>query len=264
VAVGGEEFDGAGGQARRRAGTALRVAPTDRLTVLVVDREDVVERLAQDFIGQPLELHAACDPADALLLVGRIRPDIVVLGPVTGRLGPESLLEILREHEPELPVVVGIGPEDGALAAQVAPMEPAAVIGHPYRREHLLRLLLSLAPPDRDIEVGPVPIDLGRLRIDGSVPEMWLDGERSVLPLREFQLLRYLAERAGRVVSRAEIAAAIWGSTDAGTTNTLSVHVMRLRRRFGDGDDGTKWITAVRGVGYQFNAPSLPTDDTTA
>jgi DNA-binding response OmpR family regulator len=252
VTVGGE-VDTSGIEARRRVCAPMRAASTDRVAVLVIDHEEVVDGLVEDFSGQPLELHAAYDPADALLLIGRTCPDVVVLGPVTGRLGPTALLEILRDYEPQLPVVVGIGPDDGALAARMAALEPAAVISHPYRREHLLRLLRSLAPLGSDIDVGPLPVDLGRLRIDGVAPEMWLDGVHSILPLREFMLLRYLAERVGRVVSRAEIAAAVWGSADTAATNTLSVHIMRLRRRFGH--DGVRWITAVRGTGYQLDVP---------
>ncbi|WP_219415475.1 winged helix-turn-helix transcriptional regulator [Pseudonocardia nigra] len=232
-----------------------RTAQIERIAVLVVDQEEIADSLAVALSGQPLELRIAHDPADALVLIGRARPDIVVLGPVTGRLGPVALLQILHEHEPHLPVIAGVGPHDGELAAQLAALKPAAVISHPYRPEHLLRLLQSLAPTGREIALGALPIELGRLRVDGDAPEMWLDGEHSVLPLREYLLLRFLAERAGRVVSRAEICAAVWGSNSIGAANSLTVHIMRLRRRFGD--DGGRWIIAVRRVGYQLNVPPV-------
>jgi DNA-binding response OmpR family regulator len=241
--------------ARPRPSGGLDTGVAGRALVLVVDREDALGGLVAGFTGQPLDLQVAHDPADALLLVGRLSPDVVVVGPVRGRLPLVAFLEVLREHESQLPVIVGVGAGDHELAGQVTALGPAAVVSHPYRLEHLLRLVLSLIPPDRKIEIGPLPIDLGRLRISGATPEIWIDGEHTVLPAREFLLLRFLAERAGRVVSRDEIGAEVWGSATAGQTNTLSVHIMRLRRRFGDGDEGARWITAVRGIGYQLNIP---------
>jgi len=230
-----------------------RLSLPDRRKVLVVDREDQARDLIDVIHGPALEIQTTSDPAFALFLVGRTGPDIVLLAPIDGRLTSAVVLEVLREREPQLPVVVGVGPGDGQFAARAAALEPAAVIAYPFRPEPLVKLLRSLAPTHVSFEVRPLPIDLGRLRIEGAAPDIWLDGVRSTLPLREFQLLRYLAERVGTVVSRAEIGDAVWGSAATGATNTVSVHVMRLRRRLGDRDEGPQWITAVRGLGYRFN-----------
>lgn len=239
--------------AQRRTSGEGRPASPDRLSVLLIDQEDLVRELAGSICGQPLDLHSAYDAADALFLAGRTCPDVVVLASVEGCLAPGEALAVLRKRDPGLPVVVGVGPGDGEFATQAAALEPAAVIAHPFRPEPLVRLLRSLAPAHVDFQARPLPLEFGRLRIEGTAPDIWLDGVRATLPMREFLLLRYLAERAGDVVSRAEIGEAVWGSAGAG--NTVSVHVMRLRRRLGDRDHGPQWITAVRGLGYRFNVP---------
>ena len=228
----------------------------DRLKVLVVDCEEQARDLIDVINGQALEIQTTPDPAFALFLVGRTWPDIVLLAPIDGRLTSAVALEVLREREPQLPVVVGVGPGDGEFAARAAALEPSAVIAYPFRPEALVKLLRLLAPAHVSFADRPLPIDLGRLRIEGGAPDIWLDGVRTTLPLREFQLLRYLAERAGTVVSRAEIGDAVWGSAATGATNTVSVHIMRLRRRLADRDRGPQWITAVRGLGYRFNVPT--------
>jgi DNA-binding response OmpR family regulator len=226
------------------------------LAVLLVDRPAVLEPLARALSTQPLDVRTTDSTADALLLVGRAVPDVVVVGPVKNRSSDlVTLVEALRRHEPELPVIVGLRPKDGRLAAVLAPLEPAAIIGYPFQTDYLVRLLRSLAPPGRSPAVGRQPIDLGRLQINGSAPEIHLDGEHLVLPLREFLLLRYLAERVGNVVSRAEIGQAVWGRPQAGANNTVAVHVTRLRRRLGAKREGARWITAVRGVGYRLTVP---------
>ncbi|TQM09909.1 winged helix-turn-helix transcriptional regulator [Pseudonocardia kunmingensis] len=249
------ENDNSQFHARRRACLTGRASASDRAAVLVIDTGEFAAQLRDALVGQPVEIAATDDPATGLLLVGRTCPDVVLLGPVRGRLTAAAFLEAIREVEPELPIVVGVSPDDPALAGHAAVLG-AAVLAHPYRPEQLLRLLSSLTANRHPLEIRPLRLELGRLIIDGAAPRMWLDGTETRLPMREYLLLRYLAERVGAVVSRGEIVRAIWGVEGVRGSNTLSVHVMRLRKRLGDEDDGPQWIQVIRGVGYQFTVPS--------
>lgn len=248
---------------RRRACLAGRGRSPDTLAVLLVDTSDEVARLRAAMAGQRVEIDAVSDPAHALLVVGRTCPDVVIVGPGSDerRLGLLALVEVLRTEEPELPLIVGVAEEDSVLAGRAAVLG-AAVLAHPFRADQLIRMLASLAPNRRAVEVRPMTLDLGRLRIDGVAPQIWLDGQLIRLPMREFLLLRFLAERAGSVLSHGEILRAIWGRADTGKSarNTLTVHVMRLRKRLGDDTAGQhtdgQWIRVVRGLGYQFTVPS--------
>lgn len=99
-------------------------------------------------------------------------------------------------------------------------------------------------------QVGLVSLDIGahQVRVDG-VPV--------AVPPREFRLLRVLLERAGRVVTRENLLELVWG-TSRMDSNTLAVHVRRLRQRLGDTAE-TPWsIESVRGVGYRFRLPPTP------
>jgi DNA-binding response OmpR family regulator len=226
-----------------------------RIAVLLVDRTGTLPTLLDDPSARVLDVETTDNTADALLLVGRRGPDIVVVGSPGGQLDPVTLVEVLRRNEPELPVVVGVRPRDGELAARIAALEPAAVITYPFRSANLVRLLWSLAPIERNLGIGEYAIDLGRLQIAGSAPEIRVDGNRLILPQREYLLLRYLAENAGRVVRHAQIGEAVWGDPEAGATNTIAVHVTRLRRRLGGAGAERQWITTVRGVGYRLTIP---------
>lgn len=242
--------------ARRRALLADRRVKPDRLAVLVVDRAEQAAELRLALAGQPVELETATDPAVALFLLGRTCPDVVVVGPTDANLDIRSFLEVVFAHEPELPIVVGVGPDEGDLAGHAAGLG-AAVLAHPYQPGKLMRLLHSLAPEQRRIEVRPLTLDFGRLRIDGASPQIWLDGVASKIPMREYMLLRYLAERAGTVVSRSELITAIWGG-GGGSSNTLATHILRLRRKLERNEDKPQWIQAVRGIGYEFTIPDEP------
>ena len=72
------------------------------------------------------------------------------------------------------------------------------------------------------------------------------NGEQIELTYKEFELLRLLVSRQGKVLTRDEILAQIWGYEFTGETRTVDMHVKTLRQKLGDG-----YITTVRGVGYK-------------
>ena len=75
-------------------------------------------------------------------------------------------------------------------------------------------------------------------------------GERNVeLTAKEFQLLRMLMSRPGRVMSRERLLDEVWGPDVTVTLRTIDTHMKRLREKLGDAGSN---ITTIRGVGYRF------------
>lgn len=93
-------------------------------------------------------------------------------------------------------------------------------------------------------------IEAGSLTIDSKAREVRREGKLVELTFKEFELLKYLAERRDRVATREEILGNVWGYDFYGETRTLDMHVLALRQKLGD--DG-KYIKTVRGVGYRFS-----------
>jgi two-component system OmpR family response regulator len=87
---------------------------------------------------------------------------------------------------------------------------------------------------------------LGALEIDSTAREVWRDGQRVELTLREWALLDALVTRAGRLVAKQDLEALIAGFDGHVSGNTLEVHVYNLRRKLGH-----EVIHTVRGRGYQ-------------
>jgi DNA-binding response OmpR family regulator len=75
------------------------------------------------------------------------------------------------------------------------------------------------------------------------------------LPPQEFRLLHVLMTHEGRVVSQRELWEAVWGGTAPSASNTVSVHVRRLRRRLGEDPRRPRMITTVGRSGYLMQAP---------
>lgn len=76
------------------------------------------------------------------------------------------------------------------------------------------------------------------------------------LTRREFDLLRYLIEREGQVLTREDIWEYVWGWDEYPLHNTVEVHVKRLRAKLNDRSQS--YIQTIRGIGYRFQPPPLP------
>ncbi|WP_433007936.1 response regulator transcription factor [Kribbella sp. CA-294648] len=251
------ESDNSQFHARRRACLSGADKVHHRVAVLLVDNGEEVDQFVEAIAGQPVELHVCAEPAEALLYVGRLCPDVVILGPGGGLLDPIDFLTIVRTDDPQLPIVVGAGADSADFTVRAHHAGASAVIPRPYRVRELLALVNSLSPTAHQVELRPLAIDLGRLRVDGAVPQMWLDGKLIDLPPMEFLLLRFFAERLGALITRQEVLDAVWGQGSSVRSNTLNVHIMRLRKRLGDDDQNPRWIRSVRGLGFQFSVPEI-------
>jgi len=92
--------------------------------------------------------------------------------------------------------------------------------------------------------------NLGELVIDEGTYTARLRGRPLDLTYKEFELLKYLAQHAGRVFTRAQLLQEVWGYDYFGGTRTVDVHVRRLRMKLGA--DFETLIGTVRNVGYRF------------
>jgi DNA-binding response OmpR family regulator len=252
-----DDWQGDDAHARRRAVLGVRARSEDRMLVLLVEHDtDVAHQLIESFAGQPVGLLHCADAATGLLHVGRMCPDAVVIGPMPSGLPTTEFLAVVHHYDEDLPIIVGAGAGSGELAAEATELGATAVVRRPYPAQRLLALLHSLAPEPGEVELRPMAIDLGRLRVDGVVPQCWLDGRLIQLPPQEFILLRYLADRVGAVLTRKELNRAVWGDKLGVQSNSLTVHIARLRKRLDDNEHDPQWIKAIRGLGYQFTVPA--------
>ncbi|HEU4865264.1 MAG TPA: response regulator transcription factor [Actinomycetota bacterium] len=119
---------------------------------------------------------------------------------------------------------------------------------YPGAPEAEIRLRLAIvrrrhgAAGDSRITLGPLTLDVDTYRVS-------VQGRALDLTFKEFELLRFLAERPGRVFTRPALMREVWGYDFYGGTRTVDVHVRRLRAKLGPAYEGL--IETVRGVGYR-------------
>ena len=99
----------------------------------------------------------------------------------------------------------------------------------------------------KKVEVSKIVI--GNLEIDNEKHEVTIDGAVIKLTLKEYQLLEYLAENRGKVLSRNALLDRVWGYDYFGETRTVDVHIRHLRKKIND--ENAEIIETIRGVGYK-------------
>jgi two-component system alkaline phosphatase synthesis response regulator PhoP len=97
----------------------------------------------------------------------------------------------------------------------------------------------------------------GRLRVDFDTYEVFVEGKKIDLSLREFELLRFFVRSPNRTYDRLQILDLVWGQDTYVEPRTVDVHIRRLRQRIERDDANPELICTVRGVGYRFNDRAL-------
>lgn len=229
-------------QPNRSLGFLLLVADADEGSAI---------QLAGELAEHQVSAIVCGDGAEALLLAGAEHPDAVLASASLPTVAGAALTRAVAART-RIPVLVGIGDADGAAAVEALASGATACVAHPYRIRELLPILRAIRP-DGLIEPRP-PLEVGTLRLDSASLVVTLDGRLVRLPMRELRLLELLMLNADRVVTREQIRDAVWGGVKG--SNTITVHVQRLRQRLGDDQVNPRLILTVRGVGYRLVVPS--------
>ena len=180
--------------------------------------------------------------------------DVVLVDARWDLVRARSLCRLLGAPGLDVPVVVVIS-EGGLVALSVdwGFEEILLSTAGPAEVDARLRLLVARRATGSAVGRGRFVV-LGELVIDEVTYTVRLRGRPLDLTYMEFELLKYLAQHAGRVFTRAQLLAEVWGYDFFGGTRTVDVHVRRLRAKLGP--EHEQLIGTVRNVGYKFVRPA--------
>lgn len=242
----------------------LSSAPSEGLPrlsphVLVIEPDEAVRRkLVRVLVdaGYPTTAEATAEAGLAAVAVGR--PDLVVLGPVLPDLPPRELLPRLRAVVPgAAALVVACTAEERDLVAMLdAGADDCCV--QPESADMMLARVRAVLRRVREESRRRSAIQLGGLFLDLAGRSATLEGELLRLSPREFDLLAYLAQRSGQVVSKRELLAEVWHLPYSIADKTIDVHVSWLRRKLNERPQQPRYLHTVRGVGLRLDSPSEP------
>jgi DNA-binding response OmpR family regulator len=222
--------------------------------VLVVDDDPAILGMIERVLEmEGFDVATAPDAAGARSAMAREKPDVVLLDVMlAGEDGFDVLTELRRTND--VPVILVTGRADEPDRVLGLRMGADDYITKPFSYPELVarvQAVLRRTRPKGDASKRT----FGRLELDLSAREVWLDGRLVETTAKEFDLLAFLSESPRQVFSRGQLLEHVWGSSEEWQDPaTVTEHVRRLRLKLNEDPEQPGWIVTVRGVGYRFEA----------
>jgi DNA-binding response OmpR family regulator len=240
-------------------------------TILVVEDEPAIVQVIRERLNlEGFAVHAAGSGEAALAAFDAEPPDLLILDLMLPGIDGFEVLRRLRQAGHQTPVIVltaraddvdvVVGLELGADDYVLKPFNPrelaARVRAVLRRRSEALALAGRVADLEAQLAAagdGSSPqVAPEGLHFDLDARRAWFAGQPLDLRAREYDLLHFLAQHAGQVLSRAALLDQVWGSAAYIDERTVDVHVHRLRQKLAEIDPAADPIQTERGIGYRF------------
>ena len=223
--------------------------------VVIEDDKDVIDVLRYFLEKEEFRVHVAKDGLAGIELASKVSPNLILLDLALPKLDGIEVCKRLKSDQrladvPLIMVTAKGEPDDkihgldlGADDYVTKPFHPQELIARV--RAHLRRQEGNT--PRRDYVYGAIALDTLK-------HEVHYEGEEVELTAKEFELLLYLIENKGRILTRQMILNHVWGYNYFGTSRTVDVHVTHLRRKISLLADA---ITTIKPLGYKLKEQAV-------
>ena len=220
--------------------------------ILIVDDEpEMVRGLEDNLRFEGYQTVAAPDGRRGLALALSEAPDLILLDVMMPGMSGWDLCRELRQRGLDVPVIMLTA--RGEEVDRVLGLELGAddYVTKPFSLRELMariRAVLRRPGPRQKFE----EFAFGDVRVHLRARQAFKSGREVRLTRKEFDLLRYLIEHPGEVITRDRLLDEVWGYARFPTTRTVDTHILRLRQKFEDDPERPAHILTAHGQGYRF------------
>lgn len=231
----------------------------DSKKVLIIEDEKSISDIIKFNLNKEgFEADTAYDGQTGLEKALSGKPDLILLDVMLPVLDGFQVCKKIRETS-TVPIIMLTAKEEEVDKVLGLELGADDYITKPFgMRELIARIKANIRRTDLMSNLQDVPSnvqDFGSLTVDLNRYEVRKNGKPLELTLREFELLKYLAERENKVFSREQLLEEVWGYEYFGDIRTVDVTVRRLREKLEDDSSDPKYIMTKRGIGYYFRRP---------
>ncbi len=228
--------------------------------LIVEDEESYREPLVYQLTREGYDVSAAATGEEGLELFTKGGIDLVLLDLMLPGIDGTALCRRIREQS-RVPIIMLTA--KSTEIDKVVGLEIGAddYVTKPYSfRELLARIRAVLRRNQNAQQQGSadddVPLTCGDIVMRVGQHQVIVRGESVFFPLKEFELLEYLMQNKGRVLTRHQLIDRIWVFSYVGDTKTLDVHVKHVRSKIEGRSSHPKYLSTVRGLGYKIDTPA--------
>ena len=223
--------------------------------ILIIEDEAPMRTALADLLtAEGYRVLTAADGESGLQRALDEKPDLILLDVMMPKLDGFALCAELRRLANTVPVLMLTA--KGQIEDRVAGLDAGAddYLVKPFNPDELVARVNALLRRVHKQDLTPVmKIQFGNVTADFSRMEFLKNGEPVSLAAKEAELLRFLINHRGRVLTRELILKNVWSEQPFITERTVDVHVAWLRQKLEDAPESPRHILTIRGEGYRFN-----------
>jgi DNA-binding response OmpR family regulator len=222
--------------------------------ILVIDDDpDLLDLLTRVLEQRGAQVHTAASAEDGLRQFHARQPDLVLLDIMLPEIDGWQVCEQMRERS-DVPIIMLTALGQDQYIVRGLDSGADDYVPKPFSTEVLLarvRAALRRGTPASD-EAKPSIYSDGHLTVDLEGRRVLVGGERVRLSRKEYGLLAYLFQNAGRVLTLEQILDTVWGPDSAGNVEYVHVYISHLRRKLERDSKIPRYLLTEHGVGYRF------------
>ncbi len=227
-----------------------------RKILIVDDEKNIVDILRFNLKKEGFETIEAYDGRAGYEMALREDPDLILLDIMLPEMDGFTVCKKIRQ-EKETPILMITAKEEEVDKVLGLELGADDYITKPFSpRELMARVKANLRRLNEEVPTNTSKdiLNYGALSIDINRYEVKRDGKLLDLTLREFELVKFLAQQKGQIFSRESLLEKVWGYEYYGDVRTVDVTVRRLREKLEKMPSAPEYILTKRGVGYYFNS----------
>jgi DNA-binding response OmpR family regulator len=222
---------------------------TARKILIIEDDPALLRGLKDNFETQGYEVHTANDGQRGLDTLLKDPPDLLLLDLMLPRVNGYEICRTARVRHLQMPIIMltAKGQEEDIVRG----LESGAddYVTKPFSiRELLARVKAFLRRQGQEAD----SLEFGDFRLDRSAHKLFRQGTEVVLTSKEFRLLEFFLQRAGRALTRDTILDAVWGNDVIVTDRSVDRCVTTLRSKIESDPHNPVFIRTIRDIGYRF------------
>ena len=222
-------------------------------SILIIEDDPGIQlSLKDEFESEGFDVTCADDGVSGLEMIGQHHPDLVILDlMLPGKNGYEVCKELRQEGNivPIIMLTVKDKEIDKVLGLELGADD---YVTKPFSLRELLARVHALMRRSAEKESPDPVFCIGETVVDVSKYEALKSGKELKLTTLEFQMLKLLHDRKGKVVTRDDFLDRIWGENNTVVTErTIDSHIANLRKKLEDDPSDPEYILSIRGIGYK-------------
>jgi len=236
----------------------MEVLMESKKVLIIEDEQSISDIVKFNLVKEGFEVDTAFNGLEGINKALEGNPDLILLDVMLPSMDGFEVCKKIRETK-TTPIVMLTAKEEEVDKVLGLELGADDYITKPFgMRELIARIKANIRRTEIVDNLSDEPSVIqafGNLEIDMNRYEARKGGSPLGLTLREFELLKYLAERENKVFSREQLLEEVWGYEYYGDIRTVDVTIRRLREKLEDDSSEPQYIMTKRGIGYYFRRP---------